>query len=51
MNFGDQDISKCLDNLFVVVEELIGLVWLVLVLYSFTHVINCAVSVKRVAIR
>ena len=44
--FGDQDISKCLTNLFLVVEELMGLVWLVLAIYNVTHVINRAVLVE-----
>ena len=41
--FGDQDISKCLDDLFLVVDELIGLVWLFLAIYNVTHMINYGV--------
>ena len=44
--FGDQDISKYLYNLFLVVNELIGLVRLVLAIYNVTHVINHAVLVE-----
>ena len=42
--FGDQDISNCLCNLFLV--ELIGLVWLVLAIYNVMHMINRAVLVE-----
>ena len=40
--FSYQDYSECLDSIFLVVEQTDRLVWLVLVIYSVTHVINRA---------
>ena len=39
-NFGDQDISKCLNNLFLVIEQTDR----ILVNYNVAHVINRAGS-------
>ena len=53
MNFGNQDISKCLNNVFLVVERTDRISLTVLVTYNVAHVINCAVSesyLKGVAI-
>jgi len=41
-NFGDQDISKCLNNLFLVVEQTDRIGLAVLVTYNIAHVINHA---------
>ena len=43
--FSDQDISKCLTNLFLVVERT-NRVWLVLAIYYVTDVINHVVLVE-----
>ena len=54
VNFGDQDISKCLNNLFLVVEQTDRVSFAVLVTYNVVHMINCAGSesyLKGVAIR
>ena len=54
MNFSDQDISKCLNNLFLVVERTDKISLAVLVNYNIVHVINCAGNesyIKAVAIR
>ena len=53
-NFGDQDISKCLNNLFLVVEQADRISLAVLVNYNVAHVINHAGSesyLKGVVIR
>ena len=52
--FGDQDISKCLNNLFLVVKRTYRISLAVLVNYSIAHVINHARSesyLKGVVIR
>ena len=55
VNFGDQDISKCVNNLFLVVEQTDKISLAVLVNYNVAHVINRADSeqlyLKGVAIR
>jgi len=53
-NFSDQDISKCLNNLFLVVERTDRISLAVLVNYNVAHVINRARSesyLKDVVIR
>ena len=40
MNFGEHDISKCLNNLFLVLEQTNRISLLVLAIYNVTHVIN-----------
>jgi len=53
-NFGDRDISKCLNNLFLVVERTDRISLAVLVNYNVARVINRARSepyLKGIAIR
>jgi len=50
-NFGDQDISKCLNNLFLVVERTDRISWAVLVTNNVVHMINHAGSESYLVIR
>ena len=49
-NFGDQDIIKCLNNLFLVVERADWISLAVLVTYNVAYVINRESYLKGVTI-
>jgi len=44
VNFGEQDISKCLNNLFLVLEQTNRVSFASFSNYNVTHMINCAVG-------